>query len=375
MSAHSSPGTIHIGVETDAAGRVSSVTLLSTRPTGLGRVFIGRPPQEAPKLARQLFSLCGFAHAAAARLALASARGEALTPSETFSIAVGLLAETCAESLRSTALGWPREGRPEALAEAATPLREAMAAARLIMSTAAADGAFPERRTLSSAAKTLIDAARALGLDAAGTGAPAADSLLGAIMAEARGDAFLFSAEPDALQPADDVSVALAIERNGERFAAAPTLPHRIVETGPFARFWPEAVIERSHLAARLRARLHATSQALNMLWRALSYGEAAADDLMSATRRVEGEGFAAVETARGRLYHWARLDAGGEITDYVLAAPTEWNFHPAGPFAAALLGAEIGKGENARLRIRRLAAAFDPCVAFQIELREQAHA
>jgi hypothetical protein len=47
-------------------------------------------------------------------------------------------------------------------------------------------------------------------------------------------------------------------------------------------------------------------------------------------------EGFAAVETSRGRLGHWTRLSRDGKIEDYAIVAPKEWNFHPAGPFGVS---------------------------------------
>lgn len=375
MSAHSGPGAIYIGVETDAEGCVASASVRSNRPVGLGRLFIGRPPQEVPALARQLFSLCGFAHGAAARFAISAARGEGSTPHETFSDIVGALAEYCAESLRSAALGWPRIDGAPALVDAAAPLREALVAARAIMTAAAQGNAFVRRAELLPAAQIIAEAARALGLPEAGKGASEPQGLFAEILAEARADAFLHPSEPDALQSVDDAAVAQAIERNGDRFAAAPILPHRIVETGAFARCWLEARSETSALAARLRARLFATSETLDHLLLALSEGEAARGAHIAVTPLAEGAGIAAVETARGRLYHWVRLDRAGDVADYALLAPTEWNFHPAGPFAAALLGAPVGKGDAARLRVRRLAAVFDPCVAYQIELRERAHA
>ena len=116
-------------------------------------------------------------------------------------------------------------------------------------------------------------------------------------------------------------------------------------------------------------------SEAMDAMQQALSTGETPASDVATAMRLCVGEGFAAVETARGRLYHWSRLDAADHVLEYALLAPTEWNFHPAGPFATALRGARVGAGDAARLRIRKLAAVFDPCVAFQITLCEPAHA
>jgi Ni,Fe-hydrogenase I large subunit len=88
-------------------------------------------------------------------------------------------------------------------------------------------------------------------------------------------------------------------------------------------------------------------------------------------------EGFAAVETSRGRLGHWTRLSRDGKIEDYAIVAPTEWNFHPAGPFVAAVLGARVSKATaaTAAASISRLAGLFDPCVLYRVEVVEPAHA
>jgi Ni,Fe-hydrogenase I large subunit len=85
-------------------------------------------------------------------------------------------------------------------------------------------------------------------------------------------------------------------------------------------------------------------------------------------------EGFAAVETSRGRLAHWTGLSRDAKIEDYAIVAPTEWNFHPAGPFVAAVLGARVSKA-TAAASIARLAGLFDPCVLYRVEVVEPAHA
>lgn len=80
-----------------------------------------------------------------------------------------------------------------------------------------------------------------------------------------------------------------------------------------------------------------------------------------------EGVGVAGVETSRGLLLHIVRLDAG-RVTDYRILAPTEWNFHPAGPLAEAL--AAMPPGAGLAERARRVVASLDPCVACQVEIR-----
>jgi coenzyme F420-reducing hydrogenase alpha subunit len=90
---------------------------------------------------------------------------------------------------------------------------------------------------------------------------------------------------------------------------------------------------------------------------------------------RIDGFGYGAVESARGRLYHACQLDGLGRIADYRIVAPTEWNFHPDGPFVRALLGAQIGGGDAAKRRAERLAFVYDPCIKAEAEILETADA
>ncbi len=374
MNALSGPGAIRFGVETNAEECVSSATLLSRRPVGFGRIFIGKRADETPAVAAQLFSLCGFSHGAASRLALAAASGRAETLSERFSIAIGLSAELIVESLRSMALGWPRADGAEAAARAAAPLRDALRAARVIHAAAMSGDALARRVELVSPAGAILEAAARLGWRQETPDAPATGSLLAATMKEAAAADFLPPNAPDALLPVDDHAVIETLRRGREGFAAAPTLPGRVVETGAYARHWRKAAKNNSAVAARFAARCLSIRESAELLRGLLQKGEDRGTAMMAADG-AGGEGYAAVETARGRLYHWVRADSQARICDYEILAPTAWNFHPAGPFAAALLGARVGAGEAARQRIRRLAAVFDPCVAFQLELSEREHA
>jgi uptake hydrogenase large subunit len=342
------PGAIRIGVAIDGEGRATEVLVRSGRPIGVARLFIGRPAADVPALARSLFSLCGFAHGVAARRAIAAAQGQQ-AEAQDFEI-VGLAAERLAESLRATLLGWP--GIAEEPARFGQPLREAVASARLLM-------ADPAPGEADAAVERLAAAVEALGVTRSQPAAPTPGSVFADMLAEAEADDFLQPAPLDALAPADDAAVIRALRSGREEFAAAPALPGRVVETGAFARHG--ALGQGSRLAARLRARFADIGEALSLLRGGADAGAAGSTG--------PGEGFAAVETARGRLYHWVRLDTDGRNGDYQILAPTEWNFHPCGPFVAALTGAPVGAGATALRRIGRAAALFDPCVAFEVEL------
>jgi len=162
----------------------------------------------------------------------------------------------------------------------------------------------------------------------------------------------------------DDAAVIAALWAD-RTFGRTPRLGDRRAETGAAARIGMASGAFAARLAAR-EADMTATAGSL----RRLLDGGAAPDDLVA-----RGEGWAAVDSARGRLYHACKLDRSGRIADYRMVAPTEWNFHPDGPFIQALLGARIGQGAEAKRRVESLAFVFDPCVKAEAEILESAHA
>ncbi|ATQ67064.1 nickel-dependent hydrogenase large subunit [Methylosinus trichosporium] len=335
-------GAISIAVET-ADGRICSVRLRSSRPVGLARLFRGRPAEEAPLLAERLHALCGVAHGHAAASAIAAARGERPTPSR--ATTTRLLSERVAETLRSSAA---MAGAPPP-----APLRELLTLTRAI----ALD---PKRAD----AGELEPLARALGLERH----PCANTFFGSLWRACAEDAALAAQAPDALCAMDDDAVLAGLRRDGDGFSREPQITGRAPETGAFARHWREVDFGHGAALARLQARMIDLADTLARL------AEGGAPEPARLSSPVRREGLAAVETARGALYHWARLGDDDKIADYAILAPTEWNFHPAGPFVASLLGARISSSSAADT-ITRLAALFDPCVAFHVTLEEAVHA
>jgi hypothetical protein len=203
-----------------------------------------------------------------------------------------------------------------------------------------------------------VDAARRLG------GADDPGTLLGAMLKRARPEEAFLVRAPDALCADDDDAVIAQLHRDGPVFAALPALPGRVAETGAFARAYPWADPPRSAIAASLVARVTDLARTADAL-------EAGTGDGLWRAAGADGQGYCAVESPRGRLYHWVALDRDGAIGQYAIIAPTEWNFHPNGPFIGNLLGAKVGDGEDANRRISWLAAMFDPSVSFRVVLTE----
>ena len=78
-----------------------------------------------------------------------------------------------------------------------------------------------------------------------------------------------------------------------------------------------------------------------------------------------QGQALGWCEMARGLLLHWVQLDSQGQVQAYQVVAPTEWNFHPDGALAQALMQLSPKDTTQATL----LSKAFDACVACQVSL------
>jgi len=88
--------------------------------------------------------------------------------------------------------------------------------------------------------------------------------------------------------------------------------------------------------------------------------------DILLAQPLAENYGYAWVETARGALLHVAHLEQG-RATAYRIVAPTEWNFHPAGPFVTGITA--LGEAAKLAAAAQALALSLDPCVSYQVEV------
>lgn len=83
----------------------------------------------------------------------------------------------------------------------------------------------------------------------------------------------------------------------------------------------------------------------------------------------VAGEGIAVVRTARGLLMHHVCL-AADLVEDYVIVAPTEWNFHPGGAYTQDMRGLKVRDAGRLQQLANIAALSLDPCVAYEVEVR-----
>jgi uptake hydrogenase large subunit len=352
-----------------ADSRVCAVRISSTRATHLSRLFIGRPAQEAPLLAQRIFALCGVSHRLVAARAIAAARGESINARRNREETRALLAERLCASLQSNMILALQAGAGMINPDLIRPVSELLSLARELYGEALACS---EQESLHCGkTRPLIGeiCARGRDLSPREPQASTSGSAFEPLEREFAGSENLAAVAPDPLGDADDDEVLQGIRARGASFAANPSLDGRAPETGAFARCWARTDLSKGALAARFEARMIDIAECFAEL--ETSETDARTFQAFSPSPR---EGFAAADTSRGRLYHWTRLSADDRIEDHQIVAPTEWNFHPTGPFIEALLGATM-EPDRANRRIAQLAGLFDPCVPFRVEVREHGHA
>lgn len=147
-------------------------------------------------------------------------------------------------------------------------------------------------------------------------------------------------------------------------FSARPDWLGETAETGAWAYYADDGLLHdvwrqsKSKVLSRLLARMTDVI--------AMAGGTAA--PRLDATSPEDNTGVAVVRTARGLLMHYVRLE-GELVADYVIVAPTEWNFHPDGAYARDMRGLDARDMERLRQWAHVAALSLDPCVAYEIEV------
>jgi hypothetical protein len=307
-----------------AAGTIAEVRIETQRPQ-VAASLRGKPADEAVRLVPLIFALCGRAQGQAATLALAAARGVETAPR----LEPAIEAEVMREHL------W-----------------------RLLLDLPPLLGLEP-RRDLFIAAQKAVNAGDKMALQEV-LAQDFWNELLQTLDAL---ESVAASATP--LLPVMSATQSLAAwPRLTAELAAFPTWAEDVAETGAYARRDGQNPAGAAPLAARWHARC-----AEVWSW-AAGDAKVGAGGTASATGNGAGVGRALVETARGLLMHEITLD-GGRIADYVIVAPTEWNFHPRGSLFDWLHQRPIEDEAALRRLVGHAVAALDPCVGWELEVIE----
>lgn len=347
---------------------VTAARIHSTRPQVAQKLMAGHGPEQVEKLAGMVFSLCGKAQALAARLACAAARGE-VDANDGGHLAVW--AELAREHAWRLLIDWPNQSGLQPAPEALLRLRqagdqdpEALAAtledilAQSLLGEPAQDWLARDAAGLANwiangaTTTARLFAELVAGLDGPDLGAtrlpllPSLDELGPAGLADL------------ARQALDEPTFCAAPQWGNE--------PPSPAETGAIGRCQAEPWVQdwQARRGRGAGARMLARLLELARLPQRLRTG---ASSPASSVNLEPGLGAAGVETSRGLLVHAVQL-AQDRVVQYRILAPTEWNFHPDGPLAQALLALPTGIGLEARAKL--VAQALDPCVDYGLEVK-----
>lgn len=341
-----------------------SDAIRGTRRPLANALLRGRAADDAPRRLASLYALCGESHRIASRLAIDAARG--LRNGVTVEEGARLARETLREHVMRMWIDWPRlfDGASDMAALRDFPLLKdgstAETARQWVRDAVLGEDIDrwlagwhddPESFLVAWAERGATLPARLL-RDVSGS----------ARALEARSLPLLPHGERHALEP---LAAAMLAEQD---FETLPNWQGSCCETGTWNRL---ANAGRSLKQAGCRAwyRLGARVAEAALLARGtpgvLSAG---------AMQLSRGHGIAWCEMARGLLLHRVQLAQHDAevIADYRIVAPTEWNFHPDGAAAEMLArlpaGTDAGERASMQRQVNIVAAAFDPCVAFEVE-------
>ncbi|MEZ5840115.1 MAG: nickel-dependent hydrogenase large subunit [Hyphomicrobiales bacterium] len=375
-------------------GRITGLDIASSRPLGASGILENRAPAEALSILPIVFSLCGNAQAVCGLAAVENAIGHAVSPAEQAARRVLVASEAVGQILWRILLDIPTAIDKEPAFDAVRAVRAGLARVpRYLVPKDAwnriGGTALTINRKGLDALVERIDGLIAREVFALEPGAPYPiadidafdfwmaehDSVpsrllraVGARRLQAFGDAEI-SLMPD-LDPA---AIAGRLAADDDRaFTARPELDGTVYETGALARHRDHPLIAAlaeeygNGLMTRFAARIVDLAAWQEELRAAVA---ALADEAVPpAPAIVDGTGVAAVETARGRLYHHVVIE-NGRVARYRILAPTEWNFHPQGPLAAGLRAAKVRDPSRLREAAILLVMTIDPCVVFDMSI------
>lgn len=360
-------GELRIGLRL-RDGHVERVRITSSRPDVAGSLLQGRTRAEVGAAVPLLFSICAGSQAATSELACAAAAGESPTAAAQQRCRAAVSAEMLREAAWRTLLDWPQWIGEK-------PGEDAVAAARGAVSVGSGWPAEQAAEAMAMAAFG-VPAAEWLGLSSVAAfdrWADAGRTAAARFMRRLRDDEAAAGARSDrsAAQVAllDDAHHAERIDEIASAadadpdFARHPSWRGAPAETGALARLKSDALIVAltEKTASRVQARFAARLRELALLLTGRASGSVGAKTLPC------GDGIAWVENARGLLIHRVSI-AQGRALRYLIVAPTEWNFHPAGALPLALTGARAADLGRVQRHTTQLVHSLDPCVACRVE-------
>lgn len=343
---------------------VLGVDVKSTRPKAY-QILTGRMPETAMQLAPMLFGVCTKAQRAATMAAVFAARGNEMP--QTAMLARAVNCEAMQEHLWRLLLDWPKLlGLPQE--------QEQFVRWHGELNAIAAGQGYAEN-LLAELRQKLLGESGAKWQDIEPNGWRNAGHGLCAPVFSALNDKegmleFVDKPVTCVLLPEWSASDVLQLYTGhfDHEFAAIPQHDGKAMETGALAHWQQMPLLQDllSNRPARLLARLIARLVDLMDSAEALAHENDAGH--IQSVSAPDGAGLSLVRTARGMLLHYARIETE-RLAEYLIVAPTEWNFHPQGALASGLIGLKEKDAERLMETVRYYVLSLDPCVEYEVEV------
>ena len=336
------PGFVRLQLALSSDGlRVDQAQVECCRPD-VSRVLIGKPASVVEEMVPLLFAVCGKAQGLAASLALRAARGEVVARHRNESVA----RESASEHL------WHLLGDEDV---------------QLLAAGIRCFQAEEPSIALASYIEPLLGMPPCdwLALETSGDLDAWATARRGVLSRSFHRHGFEPHPTSVPLLPPMEASESLCYwPRLDGDFSVHPVWQGIAAETGAIARQCNTPLVSALRdrpLAQRKASRLR------ELLLFVLDEGESPQAGDVSAHPVFPGRGRALIQTARGLLMHEVSLQ--NEITsDYIIVAPTEWNFHPQGTLPIWLRNIGAERKQMLHESIAAAVAALDPCVPWILQ-------
>ncbi len=355
-------GELILGVTRDGTS-VLGAEIRSSRPQA-AQVLKGKTPAQAMRIFPLLFSVCGHAQGAAANAALYAAQHGELP--EVAAAGRTVMCEAVQEHLWRVMLDWPKLlglGQQEQMFARWYAMLHKIAVGEAGMAVFRQEF---ERDWLGMPVAEWRGIENYLALQAWWNKAESPAARLLAKLADLEHGRH--GAGGSRMLPAWSAVEAqqACAGQWGTAFAAFPEWHGSAAETGAWSYYADCALLRDVWLKSSSKALTRLLARVRDVV--EMASGSAA--PRLDAASPAAGEGISVVRTARGLLMHRVHLVAG-QVSDYVIVAPTEWNFHPNGAFVQDLLGIKECNRERLQQLVQAEALSLDPCVSYQIEIRD----
>jgi len=380
-------GEIHIYLKT---GTNPDVQIQSSRPLQVSRLMLGKSPAEVSAIIPLLYNVCASAQSRASLLALQTTLQQPLDPAQEKARELLVTLENAREYLIRIFRDWPELFNetvnlnllpdilgllPQASASLFSNGKAFTWQNNLTINAQALDDILNRLSTIIEQQVFGIPPAKWLEIDstfdlmewAEQTDTLAARSILHINQLDWSA---IGQSSVQALPRMDSEQLIEKLTMGSvERFIQSPRWAGKVCETSTYTRQQGHALVKSltkdygNGLLPRWIARLVELASIpaqLKDLTRAMSATE--------PTSEMYFPGLAQVETARGRLVHYAQVE-NQKITEYRILAPTEWNFHRQGLIKLALLDVLQQAPQSLNQAIRCVINIIDPCVGYQLKI------